>query len=186
MNKPGYKTTEFWLTAAAAIVGLLFASGIIPTDSSLYKLLGLAATTLGTMGYAVSRGMVKSAVPMIVAGSLLEICMTGCTTYETGVYRTLGTVSVTVDQAMCAWGDWVQAGQTSPADEDQVKALYGQYQSAMRTAHAAELAYEKDKGQQNNLNIALDMLQGSASALVDFVRKMVGEENLSKAATAAK
>ena len=38
--KPGYKTTEFWLSAAAALIGLLFASGVIPTDSSLDKLIG--------------------------------------------------------------------------------------------------------------------------------------------------
>ena len=28
--KPGYKTTEFWLSTAATVVGLLIASGIIP------------------------------------------------------------------------------------------------------------------------------------------------------------
>ncbi len=57
--KPGYKTTEFWLTVAAAAVGLAFASGVFPVDSSGDKILGLAASVLASMGYAVSRGLAK-------------------------------------------------------------------------------------------------------------------------------
>ena len=57
--KPGWKTTEFWLSCAAIVVGALFASGAVAPDSSADKLLGLAATVLTTLGYTVSRTLVK-------------------------------------------------------------------------------------------------------------------------------
>ena len=57
--KPGYKTTEFWLSVAATIVGAAFASGFFPTESSGDKILGLAALVLSSMGYTVSRTFVK-------------------------------------------------------------------------------------------------------------------------------
>lgn len=58
-TKPGYKTTEFWLAAAASIVGLLFAADIFPAESAGEKFLGLAAMVLTSLGYTVSRTMVK-------------------------------------------------------------------------------------------------------------------------------
>lgn len=57
--KPGYKTTEFWLTSVAALLGLLFASGAISDGSQIDKVLGMAATVLSGMGYSVSRGLAK-------------------------------------------------------------------------------------------------------------------------------
>jgi len=58
-TKPGYKTTEFWLSAAASVVGLLFAAEVFPSESPGEKFLGLAAMVLASLGYTVSRGMVK-------------------------------------------------------------------------------------------------------------------------------
>ena len=58
-DKPGYKTTEFWLSTIAMTIGALMASGIVETDSSFDKALGLAATILASLGYTVSRTMVK-------------------------------------------------------------------------------------------------------------------------------
>ena len=60
--KKGIKTTEFWFSAAAAVVGLLFASGVIAPDSGGGEMLGLVATVLAAMGYTVSRGMAKKKV----------------------------------------------------------------------------------------------------------------------------
>lgn len=57
--KPGYKTTEFWLSVAAMIVGAMFASGIFPAESTGEKVIGLAATVLTALGYQVSRTMAK-------------------------------------------------------------------------------------------------------------------------------
>jgi hypothetical protein len=58
--KPGYKTTEFWLSAVAALVGLLIASGVIPSGGVGEKIVGLIASVLATLGYSVARGIAKS------------------------------------------------------------------------------------------------------------------------------
>ena len=57
--KKGIKTTEFWFSAAAAMVGLLYASGLIAPETGGDKVLGLIATVLAAMGYTVSRGLAK-------------------------------------------------------------------------------------------------------------------------------
>jgi len=64
--KPGYKTTEFWLTSAAIVLGLLLASGAldaVASDSWITKLVGGAVAALNALGYTVSRASVKSGVP---------------------------------------------------------------------------------------------------------------------------
>jgi hypothetical protein len=77
--KPGYKTTEFWMTAAAALIGLLLASGVIPSDSGIDKALGMAAAALAAMGYTFARGMAKQSVKLLLLGIVL-VGMAGCTT----------------------------------------------------------------------------------------------------------
>lgn len=59
--KPGYKTTEFWLSSAATLVGLVLASGAIPSDGPWVQVTGLITGILGALGYTVSRGNVKAA-----------------------------------------------------------------------------------------------------------------------------
>ncbi len=59
MKKPGYKTTEFWLTTAATVVGALLASGAIPDSSGFGKVLGVVAMALASAGYSTSRGIAK-------------------------------------------------------------------------------------------------------------------------------
>ena len=56
--KPGFKTTEFWMTSVAAVVGIILASGI-PTDNVVMQVAGLAALVLSAFGYSVSRGNAK-------------------------------------------------------------------------------------------------------------------------------
>lgn len=56
--KPGYKSTEFYLSVAAAAVGFYFASGA-PSDTWLGKAMGLAAVVLSALGYTVARTMAK-------------------------------------------------------------------------------------------------------------------------------
>lgn len=58
--KPGWKTTEFWLTVAAQVVGMLLASGVVHDGSGFAQALGVAATALAAAGYSVSRGKVKA------------------------------------------------------------------------------------------------------------------------------
>jgi hypothetical protein len=57
--KPGYKTSEFWLTAGATVVGLAIASGVIPETGVWPKIVALVVSAFAAMGYTVSRGMAK-------------------------------------------------------------------------------------------------------------------------------
>ena len=57
-NKPGWKTSEFWLSVAAVLVGALLASGAI-TSVPMMQALGIAASVLGALGYTAARGFVK-------------------------------------------------------------------------------------------------------------------------------
>jgi len=57
--KPGYKTSEFWLTTLVTLTGLLTASGVIQSGSSWDKIVGLVVSALAAMGYSASRGSVK-------------------------------------------------------------------------------------------------------------------------------
>ncbi len=57
--KPGYKTTEFWLSVAAMVIGALIASGVFGDASMAGKVLAWAASALAALGYSVSRGLVK-------------------------------------------------------------------------------------------------------------------------------
>lgn len=58
--KPGYQTTEFWLTTATVLIGLLLASGALPSDGPVVRVLGIAASALASMGYSWSRARVKA------------------------------------------------------------------------------------------------------------------------------
>lgn len=59
-TKPGYKTTEFYFTLAATLIGLLWASGVVSDGSQFDKVLGFVAMALGQLGYTVNRGMLKA------------------------------------------------------------------------------------------------------------------------------
>ena len=57
-TKPGYKTTEFWLSLLATLLGFLLASGAMdaaPADSWIAKLVGGVVAVLATLGYSASR-----------------------------------------------------------------------------------------------------------------------------------
>ncbi len=61
MDKPGYMTTEFWLTFLAMILTTLFAAGVFGEQSTVYRVLEIGAGILAALGYTVTRASVKKA-----------------------------------------------------------------------------------------------------------------------------
>lgn len=62
-TKPGYKTTEFWLSLLATLLGFVLASGAmegVSQDSWVAKLVGGAVAVLASLGYTASRAKVKT------------------------------------------------------------------------------------------------------------------------------
>lgn len=59
--KPGYKTTEFWLSLVAVVVGILLSSGAIASIPVAVKICSLIASILAALGYTASRASVKNA-----------------------------------------------------------------------------------------------------------------------------
>jgi len=63
--KPGYKTTEFWISVLTAGVGVVAAAGGFTPDqvTAVGDLIttggGLIAAALAAFGYAISRGLAK-------------------------------------------------------------------------------------------------------------------------------
>jgi hypothetical protein len=58
----GFRSSEFWLSLAAVLIGAVAASGLLPAESPWIKVLGLVATVLAALGYTASRGLVKARV----------------------------------------------------------------------------------------------------------------------------
>lgn len=57
--KPGYKTTEFWLSSVATILGLAMASGAIADGGTVAQIVGGVVALLAGMGYTASRTQAK-------------------------------------------------------------------------------------------------------------------------------
>lgn len=60
-TKPGYKTTEFWLSTAATIIGILIASGAIADTTALGRAIAFIGSALAAAGYTYGRALVKKA-----------------------------------------------------------------------------------------------------------------------------
>ncbi|MEM6394580.1 MAG: hypothetical protein AAF797_17575 [Planctomycetota bacterium] len=64
--KPGFKTTEFWLSIVVVFVSLLGGSGAIGPDSELFQAISTIAAAFATAGYGYSRAKVKALPPVPV------------------------------------------------------------------------------------------------------------------------
>jgi len=101
--KPGYKTTEFWLSVVTTVAGLLAASGLIAEDTALGRLVGLALVAAGSGPYAISRGGAKKSKQAgrghvaVIAGA--SLAMAALLTGAAGVRQAfLGDLAREVDQ----------------------------------------------------------------------------------------
>ena len=53
--KSSLKSTEFWLTAVAVVLGLLLSSGVMGDGSPALRYVGAAASLLASMGYTAAK-----------------------------------------------------------------------------------------------------------------------------------
>jgi hypothetical protein len=59
--KPGWKTTEFWLTSLTVLASLLWGADVVSPEAAgtANKVFGFVVAALGAVGYTVSRGLAK-------------------------------------------------------------------------------------------------------------------------------
>ena len=57
-TKPGYKTSEFWLTIAAVLVAAVLSSGL--ENPAVLKIAGIVGSVLAAMGYTYNRTKAKN------------------------------------------------------------------------------------------------------------------------------
>ena len=65
--KPGYKTSEFWLSLLVVLLGSLMASGIVADGGMVAKIVGGILSALAALGYTSGRSSVKKAESASVA-----------------------------------------------------------------------------------------------------------------------
>jgi hypothetical protein len=58
--RPGFKTSEFWLSTITVVMSQLYASGIIGDSSAVGKVAALVVSILGALGYTVMRTKAKA------------------------------------------------------------------------------------------------------------------------------
>lgn len=56
--KPGIKTTEFWISLAAAAAGFVVAQGFV-TEDQISQVVGVISPVVAAFGYSISRGIAK-------------------------------------------------------------------------------------------------------------------------------
>ena len=61
--KPGWKTTEFWITVIVASASLAWGAGVVDPAGTegADKIFGFITSALAALGYTVSRGLAKKA-----------------------------------------------------------------------------------------------------------------------------
>jgi hypothetical protein len=58
--KPGWKTTEFWLSFFALILGAAMASGALPETGMAQQIVGGVLAILAQLGYTAARNTIKT------------------------------------------------------------------------------------------------------------------------------
>lgn len=59
-KKAGIKSSEFWLSSIAALLGIILASGMIPEGGTVGQIIGGVVSLLASLGYTASRTKIKT------------------------------------------------------------------------------------------------------------------------------
>lgn len=82
--KPGWRTSEFWITLTVLIVAAIASSGAVGEESGFGKLLLGVLALAQTLGYTAGRAFVKNAGAKAVVGDALGKALTSALEPKTG------------------------------------------------------------------------------------------------------
>lgn len=96
----------------------------------------------------------------------------GCKSANQSAYRVVGTVQVSADAAMSAWGDYVRTRAVPIEDEQKVKSAYDKYrQSMIIVATAGKAMSEADtQDSRQKLDIALAAAASTLGNLTSLIQ----------------
>ena len=57
--KPGWKTTDFWLSLGVIVLSATVASGLLASDGIAFKIVSIVTATLTGLGYTAARAKAK-------------------------------------------------------------------------------------------------------------------------------
>ena len=100
-HRPGWKTTEFWLSLAAIVIGAVLSYGLVDSYDVWPKLLAAALSVLTALGYTHNRSRIKAAAhkalpPLLV---VLALSTSACATWRDTTTRSLATAVDIADVA---------------------------------------------------------------------------------------
>ncbi len=101
----------------------------------------------------------------------LALLLVGCaTSFQNTGAKVLTSTALTVDASMKGWAAYVVAGGSTPAEEQNVKTAYGQYQIAMMVAQRSYVA-AVNSGDQTGWTSAKLTLTSSSANLTTLIQR---------------
>jgi len=72
--KPGYASTEFYITLIVQTISAILALGIIPHSNEMLQVIGAIVALLSSFGYGLQRAQVKAPAPVqyLIAASTVQ------------------------------------------------------------------------------------------------------------------
>jgi len=157
--RPGYRTTEFWMSVVATMLGVITASGLIPATSPLSQPVGLAVAILASMGYTAARVSIKKAASVLLLGALFA-GTAGMTACQATPITIAGQATVTLTMAEQTETSLITNHQLS---RDAALVI----QPYLEAARAAEQAYAKNAVVPGATSGNLTTLASSATAALN-------------------
>lgn len=99
----------------------------------------------------------------------LPLVHTGCGTPAAKTTQVAGSVTITVDAAMQAWGEFVRAGKATVDQRVQVRAAYQKYQASMLIAEKVAVSVLTAPEQQSAYITALNTASQVSIELIALV-----------------
>lgn len=167
-------------TAAADAVGL----NVPPLDAKQLGIIALTGGLVGLLAYLKQSPIPPdddysqptnttlpplNKLPLLLA--LAMVALAGCKTPEQGAYRTIGTISVSVDAAMNGWGDYVRAGKATDTEQASVRAGYEKYQTTMRATKLVVASYQAQPDGAKRLDTALAAIEASGAEIITLIQQ---------------
>lgn len=101
-----------------------------------------------------------------------EGCSTANQSPDSIAYKTIATVTTTVDSARQAWNTYVAAGNATIPQVQQVAAAYAVYQQSIVVAQAAVITY-KTNGDANSMNNAVAAASAASLPIITLITAIV-------------